>query len=334
MPRYAQYTVDTLIDGIRRRAGQGSNPPALNDTSLLALMNEEVTGWLVPTLLQGAEGRFVHYVDVALRTVAGLPGQVIDIPQDAWGTQIRSMAYVDANGNPLASLSLEMDPGFTPATAQPNAFSPGAYFLSATQLCVLSSGAASGTVRIWYYRVPSLLTRVANPSTPGLNSGLNLAQVNEIASISGTGPFTVTMTQPLVSPFAGAASNVDFVQAREPFSVLAANQTPSGSGASTLQFATIPSNLAVGDYVCLPGYAPVIVDVPYAIYPHFAQWCAAKVLEARGDDAGIKRAEKLSAGAATGLEQILEPRNTAAERYVTNGLYRSGGGYWWGWRRG
>jgi hypothetical protein len=72
-------------------------------------------------------------------------------------------------------------------------------------------------------------------------------------------PTTITTSTP-----------VDFVQNDGPYDILEIDQTITNISGTTLTFAALPDDLAVGDWICLAGQSPVLI-APRELQPLLVQ---------------------------------------------------------------
>lgn len=364
-PRYPFWLADYFRDSIRRRAMQGQNPASFSDAMVLNLLNEELNAWLVPTYIGANEGHFIHFValPVTPNTLTNQLGSgVVDLPPDAWGSEIRSMAAVDGNNNPIAQISIELDPGWGPNAWGGVGGTPRAYYLTNSQIQLLGDP-GSQTIGIWYFKRPSRLVYAysnlaAQPATlfniPG--SGPSYAvEVTSVAAGDGLTYYVVNTngyTLPLYNQGNFNTKNagqvlVEVNQGRPPFQNRVAAFTPLVVPGASDSFVQVPASggtipvdgggnqlIQAGDWLCVSGFAPVLTDVPSDIIPFFLEWCSAKLMASRGDSQSMAASGAMMKAASDAMKEFLEPRNQAAERYVDSGLKRTGGGFWWGWRRG
>ncbi len=75
-----------------------------------------------------------------------------------------------------------------------------------------------------------------------------------------------------------------------------------------ITFASLPTDLAVGDWIALAEYSP-IPQVPFEFLPVLAQMTVIKALEANGDNEGVGRAKKDLEVLQANAIQLITPRN-------------------------
>ena len=113
-----------------------------------------------------------------------------------------------------------------------------------------------------------------------------------VVTAINTGTKTVTFT---TVPSTWATTNTfDIVQANPHFDPLgidlAATTVTTGASGTIVFTATLPTRLAVGDWVGLAGQTPVIM-LPLELHPMLAQACACQILRSQRDLELLKEAE-------------------------------------------
>lgn len=263
----ADYTTVGLLAGIRRRAMLPSAAATgTADADLLALANEELWLRLAAAILSVREDYLVTYSDTTLS------GVTYRVPSRSIGQGIREAELVDSSGNALHLTRLRPEQ-VTQYAGSSSA--PFGFYLRGTGYLILVPSAASSltTLRLFYAMRPSELTATA-------------ADYGTIATINpGTGAITWSGSLDAV-----ALPALDFVSAKPGFDVMAADITPSvgGPGSATVSAASLPTGLAVGDYVCKSAKSPV-PTIPLEFHQVLEQRVAITVCTAQGDHETAER---------------------------------------------
>jgi hypothetical protein len=95
----------------------------------------------------------------------------------------------------------------------------------------------------------------------------------------------VTATQVTVAALPSTivnGSTVDFVQYKSPNDLLAFESTITGVAGTVLTFASLPNDLAVGDYICLANQSPVPL-IPEELHPVLTQAAMVTCLASKKD---------------------------------------------------
>jgi hypothetical protein len=251
------YTASALLASIRRR---GALPTATAvgcaDADLLSVANEELQSYLAPLILDLREEYFAFRS--TLTTAAGTAEY--RIPSRAIGAKLREVEIL-ATGGEVRNLELisldELE-----EWPQSGQGTPGAFYLRGNSVALVPTPSAAETLRLTYFLRPSEVTATAgNYATIATLSGSTI-------TTSGAHGFTT-------------ATVCDFVKAQSPFEILSIDATPAVASGSDLEFASVPSDLAVGDYVCKAELSPV-PQLPADFQPLLAQRVAMKVLESLG----------------------------------------------------
>lgn len=262
----ADYTTTELLASVRQRAQIPTSQTTFTDAKLLRIATEEMRSMLVPFIMSVREEYFVTYKDYTITASQS----AYRIPERAIGGKLRDAVMVDSSGTIYELTRIPSQ-----RRANSNTGTPNSFYIEGNYVCLYPTPAVTvNTLRLYYYQRPGeLIATSAAAACTGLSSTV---------VTSGAVPSTMSTSTPL-----------DFIRNGPGFETLAIDKTPSGKTGTTLTFAasTIPSEFAVGDYVCLAGQSP-IPQIPYELHTILYQRTAIKVLEAIGDDAGLKRARE------------------------------------------
>jgi hypothetical protein len=162
------------------------------------------------------------------------------------------------------------------------------YYLTGNKI-ELSEDITTGTLRLNYYLTPNSLVLTTSCAI--------------ISSIDSTTQVTVTALPSSIA----VNSVVDFVQDAAPNDLLAFNQTVTGVAGTSLTFASLPTGLAVGDYVCIAGQSCVPL-VPEELVSVLMQATLVSCLSSKKDKAVEFESKKLADMIAAMLD-LLTPRS-------------------------
>ncbi len=264
----ASYTTTEFLTSVRMR---GSIPTTTNTnnvnntTNLLAMATEELHIKLLPLIMSVREEFYVANKDHTV--TASQAGYAI--PSRASGMVLRDVLWIE--GTTITAL-LPVDPETITTTATGT---PDGYYLEHNNVVLYPTpSTTSGTLRLRYFMRPSrLAATTACAQVATIDSGTNTVTVSSIPSSWGTGTI------------------VDFISANVPYSCHAIDQTISNVASTTITFSSLPTNLAVGDWIALAEYTP-IPQIPHEFQPVLSQMTVVKALEAIGDREGAAKAEK------------------------------------------
>jgi len=261
----SNYTTATLLADIRLGAMlPPSGSATFSDAELLRLADREMQAGLVPLIMRSREEFFVSQQDAAINASAQLNS--VRIPARAIGGKLRDLGLVDDGGalHIVSQISIE---------ELENAAS-GFYVIgNVIKLWSAAGSWQTPTLRMSYFRRPS---RLVAASAVGVVATITTA--TKTVTITSN-PGTISTTTP-----------VDLVRASPGYESLGDDLVATVSGTSLVFAATLPTDLAVGDYVCLAGESPV-PQVPPELHPVLAQRVIVKCLEAMNDPSGLSAAQ-------------------------------------------
>lgn len=288
------YTTSDLLTSIHNR---GNIPSTTNDTNvnssnnLLNIATEQLHTKLYPIIQSTREEFYVTRKDF---TITASQNEYV-IPSRASGLVLRDVQLV--TGTDVQSLGI-IDSEYVTTTASGNV---SGYYLEHNKIILYPTPASTtGTLRVRYYLRPSRLTITSN-----------CGQISSIDTVTNQ-----VVVSAIPSTWASGTS-LDFVQASAPYANLAIDQAATVVSGTTITFASLPSTLAVGDWLAPAEYSP-IPQLPYEFHAILAQLTVCKVLEAMGDREGATLAFK---DVQTDLENMLKlvtPRNQGERKKVIN----------------
>ena len=288
------YTTSDLLTSIHNR---GNIPSTTNDTNvnssnnLLNIATEQLHTKLYPIIQSTREEFYVTRKDF---TITASQNEYV-IPSRASGLVLRDVQLV--TGTDVQSLGI-IDSEYVTTTASGNV---SGYYLEHNKIILYPTPASTtGTLRVRYYLRPSRLTITSN-----------CGQISSIDTVTNQ-----VVVSAIPSTWA-AGTSLDFVQASAPYANLSIDQAATVVSGTTLTFASLPSTLAVGDWLAPAEYSP-IPQLPYEFHAILAQLTVCKVLEAMGDREGATLAFK---DVQTDLENMLKlvtPRNQGERKKVIN----------------
>jgi hypothetical protein len=252
------YTVDTLVTNTRRAGKLPPHDQAGVATALLDKLNTEQRLYLT-NLLQATRENF-RQSTYDITTTAGTKRYAI--PPRAVAAGIIAVAISNSDGS---RTPLNFFPSWrVQESANPTA---GDCYLEGNEL-VLYQDPGVITIRVLYNRRLSELVLEAS--------------ARAITAIN-TSTKTVTIAA-APSTFTGRTT-MDLVKATPHFDTYGIDLacTAIGSGGTSVIFsATLPTSLAVGDYVCVPGETPVC-NAPWELHDVLVHKAAHSWLTERGD---------------------------------------------------
>lgn len=229
------YTHVSLLAAVRRYANvPNSSASGTATADIIAHANGVLRTELVPLILKLGED---YYLEAKSQAVTAGTASY-RLPSRAVGAKLNDVGMKDSQGEfrSLVRIAKSELGDFAHEDGFPEAF----YFEGAKVVLVPPPISTSETLEIPYYIRPNELVTTAYGTITAINTS------------TGAVTYTATGTyEPTTS------SVVDLVAGTSPFECLAIDQTPTAAGVGTVTFSSLPSALAVGDYVCTYGQAPV-----------------------------------------------------------------------------
>lgn len=291
------FTTLALVKKVRRRAflssGQG-----LTDNQVLEYLTDELTTSMVGFLKRVREEYLVTSISLPVTS------PIIPVPVRATGAALREVFWVLSPGQMSQLNRIEPE---AQALYQQTGNQPSGYMFQGNNM-VLLPGLSSGNIQIQYMQRPGQLVW---PTDCGVITAIN------------TGANQVTVAS-LPTSFTNSTP-VDLVSHTPNFVASALDQTISVSG-NVLTFTSLPSTLAVGDYVCLSGQTPV-VQLPYECQDGLAAMAAATITKSIGSDRAEEVADS-TANTLRDLTDLLTPRDDGSPKFVVARGF-TGSGWWY-----
>ena len=294
----AAYTTTDFLASVRMR---GSIPTTTstnnvnNTANLLALATEELHIKLLPMLLKAREEFYVRKLDQAV--VSGTAAYAI--PSRASGMILRDVQLII--GTDIFSLNpVDSEVIRTTATGDIQGF----YLEHNNVVLYPTPSTNNATLRLRYFQRPAILAATSA-----------CAQISAIDTVA----FTVTVNS--VPSRWATGTLVDFVKATVPFDNPAVDQSIVSVASSVITFTSLPSTLAVGDWVSLSEYTP-IPQIPYEMQALLAQMTVVKALEALGDKQGASDAKADLDIIQANAMQLISPRVQGAAKKVVARQWR------------
>lgn len=285
------YTTDNFVTAVKRVAHIPVGNSTFTAADLLAIGDTEMRTRVAPKVASCRENYWLTTQDQAVDS----DGNEYPLPSKALGSAIVDVMV--RSGENLIHLSrIEASDLYSTQYSVRPAY---CYYIEDATLKLIPNN-ISGTVVMWYYRIPSQLTAVEN-----------CAQITAIASN------TVTVSS-VPSTFS-VLPEMDIVSQQPGFNVLKKDSSPVSVVSSDILFDEIPETVAVGDYVCLSGQS-CVVQCPLEWIECLVQATAVKIYEIQGY-------EKKHDGA---LKTLMEMENMAmslvSPRTIESSKIISGGG--------
>lgn len=306
-----QYTVEQLIENIKRRCSVPTSQLTYTDRDFALLANDTLQGEVVPLIMSTREEFFVDFHDIPMPS-----DRIIEFPSDTVASKVRAVAYMQ-NTSPLTLINIpRVDLDVVTGIGFNNFNTLAGFYIQGNKLVFYpNTSIPAGTqIRIYYYKRTLVLT---DPGSYG-----------KIVSID---PNTNTIVLDFVPSTWGANTVLNAQKANTPFEISNEQMTITTVSAPSLILDNV-TGLSVGDYVTEQGYA-AIPQIPIEAHAYLAQLTAVKCLEGLGDIAGKESAAKNAELLKAGLLTMISQRVDGSVKKIVNpqgGLRLSSGMGRWG----
>lgn len=253
----AKYTTANLLAAIERRSFSPANQRTFKPEEMLALADEVTQTYILPSILAAQEEFFVTYSDYPI--VANQ--SAYDLPARAIGMVAREIKLI--NSNNMCSLSrteVERIDVFGTTGGRPNCF-----YMRGNQVIVYPTPTSTdgSVLRIYYYIRPGALVDGALTATiDTINPAFNQVILNT------------------VDPAWSNGNSFDFIKKDGAHDYRGVSYVATVVSGTTLEFASLPEGLQVGDLVALENQSS-LVQLPPDYRPVLATLTASEVLAAQ-----------------------------------------------------
>lgn len=281
-----------LIESVRNRAMIPDDTSVYDDQSILAILNEEIDVGLLDTLLTLQEEHLVTYTDKVPEN-----GRLI-IPSRSVASKLRDLHKLSgSNIREMSRVSLEelsdYDNGY-------DSYNSDLFYLEGDEIVLI--GDSSHLMRMYFNLRPNVISLEST-----------CAQITSIDRSTGVIQFSS-----IPAAFSSLAE-LDFVQEKSPNKILAfdipVTSVTISTKTITVNPASIPSRLSVGDWVCPTETSPY-PNVPTEMHPLLAQRAAIFILEALGDNENLGSAKSKLSQMEKSIQKILDDRVEGAPRKI------------------
>lgn len=298
-----QTTTELLAD-VKLRAGLPASQSLYTDTELLRMATEEMHRTVVPLLMRYRSELLVRREDVAL-TGQGR----VRVPARAFGSKLRDVQLKRTGAADFVSLPL-----VSSEDAREQRSVEG-FYLEGDWLYLTPEGAApTGTLRIKYFTRPSHLVGTDDP---------DLAMV-EADYTTTVGPFAAGPAARLTALWDSSGGYVDIVRAEPSYELIGSqmgfDRAQAALGQLVLTSGTLMEPPKYGDWLCLPGYAPVAM-VPAECFDVLIQATVVRILRAKKEWDAYRAEKEVLETSANLLDATLAPRvDGEPKRFVNRSL--------------
>lgn len=298
-----QYTTDDLITGIKRRGAIPTAQATFQTSDFLAMADAEIRSNLLPTILSARESYYSFDVSYSINANNAVYG----IPTRAIGVKLQNVFVYDTQSNRY-QLNL-VDEGDITNPGIPISGNPS-FFIKGNNIVL----------------VPPNPSNFVTLTTTIFIRPNQLAQTSVCAQVTAVNTGTGTLTFSSLPASWTTSSVVDLIKGTPHYDCLAIDQTPTSVTTTTLVFSSLPTGIAVGDWVALAQTAPV-VQIPTEFQPILEQRVANAYLQSQGFLQGLAAGQKSLAD----MQKSFLLINPRSERNLKKIVNRSGVLRRWNW---
>lgn len=298
------YTTTDLITGITRTA----HIPLANETfqpaALLALSDTCMRTYVSPKVASVRENYWVTYKDFAISQDSSVNS--FPIPPLALGGGIVDAKLLQSDYF-LPLDRIEVSELYSTQFAPRSNYG---YWVEDNLIKLLPNGGVTGDVRVWYQRMPSKLV----PTN----------QCAQIASIAGLDVTVVSLPATFTT-----STELDIVSSAPGFNVIKKDSAPTAINNLVLTFDEVPTEVKVGDWVCLQGES-CVVQAPLEWVEVLVQAVAVKIYEIQGYLNKMKAASEDLKSMTEAALSLINPRQIEKTKFITagGGVLGNTGGSW------
>lgn len=306
------YTTDDLIASVKSRAAVPTAQNTFSATDFLRFGTEEISSKMLPLILHNIEDFYSKIVSITI--VSGTSNYAI--PSRAVAGALRNVQVIlnpqagqGSNNNRIQLQRLAPEDLYVLSSSWGWAIQKVGFYFEGNDIVIFPTPQQENSVlRLTYYMRPGQLVPVsACARVTAIDTGTGDVTCSAV-------PSTFTVNTPL-----------DMVQAKPGFDYVTYDATPTNVSGDVITFASIPSTLAVGDYICLSGQS-CVVQVPAELQPLLSQYVAIRCLSAQTDSEALKNALAELKVLEANANMLIAPRAVSSPKRATSG---SGGPVRW-----
>lgn len=284
------YTTTDLINSIRRTAHvpQGNN--TFNPADFLAIADMEMRTGVAPMIASCREN---YWLTTQEQTINANVNEY-PLPSLAIGSAIVDV-MINSNSNMIHLSRIEVSDIYSTQYSTRPAY---CYYIQDSKVKLLPN-VIPGILTMWYYRIPSQLV---------LTSAC--AQITNIVGADCT-------VNAVPSTFS-TSQQMDIVSQNPGFNVLLKDTAPVTIAGSDITFPSLPTDIAVGDYICLSGQS-CVVQSPLEWVEVLVQRAVVKIYEIQGYERKHDLAMKVLMAMEKNAMSVVSPRTIESSKVISGG---------------
>ncbi len=304
------YTTTALIASVKQKAMIPNSQQLYQDSDVLTILTDELFSDVVPLLMSIREEYLVTLYDQSI--VTSQASYVL--PPRAFGQKLRDAVLVNSAGREISMPRSDPDDLKHVQSQTFDAFSPRRSFYFQDDAIVIFPDATTlspFTLRMKYFRRPNNLV-----ATSAAGQITIIDSVNKVVTVSNfPAAFTASQTYDIIKGTPSFKSRGDDLAV-----------TSVDSTAKTLTFtATLPTGLAVNDWVCLSGQSP-IAQIPYEAHQILAQRVVVRMMSEMGDQPGLQAGADVYKDMVEKFKIMVTPRADGSPKRLVRSNFLFGGG--------
>lgn len=264
------FTTTKLLTSIERQSFAPQNQETFSTSDILELANEVTKTTILPSIMKTREEYYLFYKDYSITANTAN----YRIPERSIGLTARQIQLIDSNGNvkELTRTSVDRLPFLLTSISSTT---PRCFYIQGDEIILYPTPSTSvNTLRIYYCIRPNDLVELASGAViSAINTSTNVITVTTIPSTWTTG------------------NTFDLIQQNGGHRHLAIDLTSTLISGTSITLPSLPTGLAVGDYISLSGESPV-VQMPPDFQPVLATLVAAEMLLSMNQPGGDKALSK------------------------------------------
>lgn len=299
------YNTTDLVTNVQLVGHIPLSNSTFTSTEIINLANRELQTAVISQITSIKEGYYLTYrdLDVGSTGLYSIPSQAIGGALEAIQIVVGGISIVPVN---------RLDHAEQFSTLAPSTTTYG-YFIQGNTVNIMPIPTI-GVVRLWFLRRPNALVATSVAGSISAIAG-NVITVTALPSV-----FTV-------------GSSINLCQDQPTFDVLA-ETTITGISGTNVTLASVSSQLALGDWLCLSDQTPV-PQIPVEFRPLLEQRVVVKIYELQGYLEKMKAAGEMLKGMEESLFKLISPRVSTQTKIINpqNGGFlksnaRRGSLYW------
>lgn len=303
------YTMTGIVADLKRSGAMPTHQSLFQDDDFINLMSDDMKTVIVPMLMSVVENHFQTEYD----TTVIVDVDTYSIPWRAIGNKLKAVEIFDTDGTSRLATLARLDLRDVASDVSTSYSSLSGFRMEGSDVVLSPINVWTGkTLRMTYFRRPNNLVSVNDTGqVVAIDAGTGVVQLDNV-------PTAWTTTDTL-----------DCIKNEPPFKAVAEEQAITLISGFDVTFSSVPTNLAIGDYVALKGQSP-IPQIPYDAFPLLSQRGVVAALSAVAPQAAAG-AEKTYMSMEKKFVNMISPRVDDAPKKLVNrrGIWQSIGTRRW-----